>query len=1025
MHLSSAGEAVIVGLESAALKLGTTIAAHAAKFWLQRRKAGFERGASLAELAQAELRGPLQQRKLENLVERIGQQVAEQLAPVLEQRFGGVPGNEVEAALAAVVDVLAEVDLSDEALLAADADAEILAQRIREQFPRRAALLSEEAGRLHELALDQACRHLVQVVRYLPSFQPAALAEALSRLTAQSEQLESLLSRTPTTSLYAPRGVDRDEAFRVEYLSRLAAKLDRLELLGLPGDEQPTLALTVAYLSLSVSGAADRTRPRRGGRVQPESWFDPLARTRDQDAEGVPVEAAIGDESRVLLRGDAGSGKTTLLDWLAVRAARDELGGALGDWNDCVPFVIRLRTFAEGDLPNPERFVAQCTPMIVEVMPEGWVHRLLKTGRAMLLIDGVDEVPAARRRTVKSWLRDLLLTFPDTRVVVTARTAAADSRWLAEEDFRAVTLEPMNPGNILDFVARWHQAAELSGAEVAEAERRLRGQLERPHLRQLAASPLLCAMLCALNLSHRSELPRNRMDLYAKALAMLLHLRDAERGIPGLLGDTEKRVLLRDLAWRLTLANKVELSTADALGHIARKLPGMPNVAIEPEPVFDHLLERSGVLREPVPGRVDFVHRTFLEYLAADEAIQQHHVDTLIAHAHLDTWWETVVMACGHATAKQASDLLTGIVDRSENEPTRARHLRLLAAACLETVRDIAPEVSTRVDTMVERKLVPPRSLPETGSLVAIGHRVLRYLPRSLEGLSEAKAVATVRAAALTGTVDALPLLAGYARDPRSAVHVELGRAWPYFDPERFADVVLSNSLLGGGRLTISSRKLIPYVHRLPALTALAIRLDFHEVIERLDLFAGVPNLVELDVRVDAWRSHDLGLLGEHRSLKHLRVFGLDITEDLSPIADLPELGYVSLHGYADRGLAGVDRLDDIYSVNLFRPVCGRHLANAARVFGRASFMNLSGFDHLELDALPSSLSELMLQNTTLDDIGSIVELTGLKRLSISNNVKFDYDLTPLARLELEELQLADGIDYRGLERLGAKIRVV
>lgn len=54
---------------------------------------------TLAELAQAELKSPLQQRKLENLVDRIGQQVAEQLVPVLEQRFGDLPDNEAEVAV--------------------------------------------------------------------------------------------------------------------------------------------------------------------------------------------------------------------------------------------------------------------------------------------------------------------------------------------------------------------------------------------------------------------------------------------------------------------------------------------------------------------------------------------------------------------------------------------------------------------------------------------------------------------------------------------------------------------------------------------------------------------------------------------------------------------------------------------------------------------------------------------------------------------------------------------------------------
>jgi hypothetical protein len=663
--------------------------------------------------------------------------------------------------------------------------------------------------------------------------------------------------------------------------------------------------------------------------------------------------------------------------------------------------------------------------MIAEIMPEGWVHRLLKAGRAMLLVDGVDEVPAARRRVVKTWLRDLLAAFPDTRVVVTARTAAADKRWLIEEKFHAVRLEPMTPGNILDFVERWHHAAELSGAEVAGAEPRLRGQLERPHLRQLAASPLLCAMLCALNLAHRSELPRSRMELYAKALAMLLHLRDAERGITGLLGDTEKRVLLRDLAWRLTLANKVEFPASEALGHITRKLPGMPNANIDPKLIFDHLLERSGVLREPVPGRVDFVHRTFLEYLAADEAIQQHHVDTLIAHAHQDTWWETIVMACGHATTTQASQLLTGILDRAEKEPSKARHLRLLAAACLETVRDVAVEVSTRVDEMVREKLVPPRSLNETGSLMAISHRILRYLPDSLEGLSASKAAATIRAAALAGTADALPFLAAYAQDPRSVVHDELGSAWHYFDPERFAEVVLANSPLDNGELTVRSRKHLPYVRHLRGLKSLVVRLEFHDVAPGLDLFAGLPVLTGLDVSLDHAAPHDLRLLGEHRRLKHLSIRGLSATDDLTPLVDLPELGYLFLDGYRDESFAGMTEMDQVEMLILFDPVDRCRIEYVPLVFRSVKYLNVSDFESLDLMSITrmTSVEDLVLQDLKFGGIAPLARMSSLKRLTIWNDVEFDYDLRPLSELGMQWVELDREITYVGVEELSGEVR--
>lgn len=1012
-------EAIINGLESHALKLGAAIAKNAAKSWLQRRKTQFERDASLAELAQAELKGPLQTRKLENLVDRIGQQVAEQLAPVMEERFGGLPDNEAEAAILAVVDALVDVDLSDKALLSADADPEVLAMRVRAQFPRRTALLSEQGTALHELALDQACRHLVQVIRHLPSFQSAALAEVLSRLTGQSDQLDQLLSRVPTTSLYAPQGANRDDEFRVEYLRRLAATLDRLDLLGLPGDDQPTLALTVAYLSLSVSGGSGRGDRRR--RLHPESWFDPQARHGSWRAEGLSVEAAIGEEARVLLRGDAGSGKTTLLNWLAVRAARNELTGALSEWNGRVPFVVRLRTFAEGDLPTPEQFVRHATPVIAELAPEGWAFRMLHTGRAMLLVDGVDEVPAARRRAVKAWLRDLLMHFPDTQVVVTSRTAAADSKWLTEEKFTAVTLEPMSSSNILSFVERWHHAAEMSGADIGDAEPRLRAQLERAHLRQLAGSPLLCAMLCALNLSHRSELPRNRMDLYAKALAMLLHLRDAERGIEALTGESEKRVLLRDLAWRLTLANKVELPRSEALSHITRKLPGIPNATeLGPTMVFDHLLERSGVLQEPVPGRIDFVHRTFLEYLAADEAVQQHHIDTVIGHAHWDTWWETVVMACGHATTTQANQLLTGILNRAEEEPGNARRLRLLAAACLETARDLDPTVRQRIDHMVRQKLIPPRSLRETASLTSVGPHLLRYLPGTLDGLSEAKAAATTRIAALTGTKDALRLLASYAQDSRGEVQDELASAWRYFDPERFALEVLANSPLKQGKWSISSLKYVPHLRHLTALTRLDVWLHT-EVAEKLEIFAELP-LESIYLTLDNSTPYDLRMLGDQPQLRNIHLEGLAATEDLSALAEFPTLRQVILQEYRDDTLSRLTEMDGVKSLTLFHHHDGK-VEQALRAFPSINYLNLINHappDFRQITRL-TSLNNLVLQSMNLDTIAPLAQITGLQYITI-NGVHFDGDLRPLAALDLRSITLSKSSTYTGLESLKCEI---
>jgi hypothetical protein len=1064
----------LTSLEGPALKLGGQIASSAAKSWLQRRKATYERSADLVDLAAGELKGPLERRKLENLVQNIGTQVAEQLEQVLADRFSTLPQNEINAVFLAVEDALTKADLSDEAFLATNGDPEQLARKIRGELPGLAAdrHFAPKAAALYELALDQACRHLVQVVRHLPSFQPRALAEVLSRLTRQADQLEELLARVPKTSLAAPEGVDHDAEFEGTYLGLLAHTLDRLELLGLTMDDQPALPLTVAYLSLSVSPEGE---PRRADRRMDELWFE--KRQNRMGSANMRVEAALGGTSRVLVRGEAGSGKTTLLDWLAVTAARRGFTGKLAGWNGRVPFPIRLRSFAAEPLPRPEEFIGHIAPMLAP--PDGWARRVLAAGRAMVLVDGVDEVGASHRREVKAWLRGLSLAFEDTLFVVTSRTAAADQRWLAGEDFDCVLLESMSADDIEALVARWHKAAATGGtvrpdADLPAVQRRLLNQLDsRPHLRTLAASPLLCAMLCALNLAHRSELPRDRMDLYRKALSMLLHLRDAERRIGVILTEAQKQLLLGDLAWRLSLASKVELPKERAREHIARRLPSLPHVDQTPDEVLNHLLERSGVLREPVRDRVDFVHRTFQECLAANEATEQDHLETLIDRAHLDTWWETIVMACGHAKHHQAGKLLAGILDRADEEPRHARHLRLLAAACLETVSNAAPDVIARVEAVIREQLVPPRSLRETRSLASIGHRVLRYLPESLEGLSDAVAAATVRAAALTAGNDAMKLLREYAQDPRPAVQEQLTEAWQYFDPENFATEVLADSPLIDGRINVYSSYLVPHVHRLHRLKDVTLFLSATEKQSDLSLTQQVPGLIvnanlsfENDATVDVsplveqprletlflyfahrytglrtlrklcklksltifrtspWRS--LNELTHLTNLQYLALNGLNRVTDLRPFEALPNLAALNLWLGSDKLFRDPGSLPQVRRVGLgVDYACDSYEITGATISRNFPSLRYLTVDDVVIQELASlnqlPIEELEISGTTLPDLDPLTEIPTLRKLTLED-MKNRVDLTPLADLDLT-IELIN-TENHGEDRLGPGVKL-
>ena len=166
------------------------------------------------------------------------------------------------------------------------------------------------------------------------------------------------------------------------------------------------------------------------------------------------------------------------------------------------------------------------------------------------------------------------------------------------------------------------------------------------------------------------------MEIYEAALEMLLERRDRERGVELAqtpLTRTEKVLLLQDIAFWLIRNGWSDAPADRVAAQVARSLLQLHKVSAEPPDVFRDLMERSGLLREPTAGRVDFVHRTFQEYLAAKAAVDNDEIGQLVANAHDDQWREVVVMAAGHAPPDQCAELLRGLLKRGRRRAYSGR----------------------------------------------------------------------------------------------------------------------------------------------------------------------------------------------------------------------------------------------------------------------------------------------------------------------------------------------------------------
>jgi NACHT conflict system protein/NACHT domain-containing protein len=377
----------LTGTEAALLSLATAGVKSAAKLWLGDRNVAGDVAADAIEIASNKLASEVDRRKLRRIYDQISESVYERLQPLLETEYSSAPENELLATVAAVQDTFTRAALTDADLFAVDLDPAYLDRFLRSKVHGLTDLLSADATYLYNLMLREMCSHVVEVARALPKFSSGAATEILCRETEILVAVDRVLDRLPR------RRSATD--FEHEYRHHAISRLDRIEIFGATLDDSSReYPLSVAFISLTAVHGDD-TSP----------YAEPAA-------GGQPIEQLLCKTKRLFIRADADLGKTTLLQWMAVRSAKQDFDPPLEDWNSCVPFFVPLRRYAESDLPDAGAFVKNIGAHIDDEMPNGWVQQQLRSGRGVVLIDGVDELPVKRRRDVKRRLRDLTTAFP-------------------------------------------------------------------------------------------------------------------------------------------------------------------------------------------------------------------------------------------------------------------------------------------------------------------------------------------------------------------------------------------------------------------------------------------------------------------------------------------------------------------------------------------------------------------------------------------------------------------------------------
>ncbi|MGX5183237.1 NACHT domain-containing protein [Streptomyces avermitilis] len=777
-------------------------------------------------------------------------------------------------ALARTLHSLGDLDMTDVQAVQLGHQTLALHLRVASEAPDRH--LSLDATLFYERLLENACLHILHFFTQRSTFVARTLVEQTRRQSELIAKIDELIARTP------PSG-GTDPSFEERYLAYVATKHSRLTIYGIDLVNSPERwPLDAAYLSIQALRPAE-DNDTTAGIAAPHTTL--------------PAEQAFAAHDLVLLRGVAGSGKTTLVQWLAVTTARGERG-------DRVPFVLPLRSLVRrpGGLPAPDGFLDAVRVPFHATQPDGWADRVLSARRGLLLVDGIDEIPERERERTRRWLRELLDVYPGNQWLVTSRPSAVRENWLTPDGFTELMLSPMDRDDVAAFVRRWHTAARIDASDTERLDGYERSLLDavgtKPALGRLATNPLMCGLICALHRDRRGYLPHGRQELYDAALSMLLSRRDEERDmfLPGQdhgihLTELPQIQLLQRLAYWLIRNNQSEMDRERAQRIVADVLPSLPSAAAQgdAEQILRHLLVRSGLLREPVLGTVEFVHRTFQDYLGAKAAVEDGDFGMLVRNAVDEQWADVIRMAVAHARPRERAQLLGDLSETAGrlDEPAGTR-VRLLALASLEHATELDPRIRAVVEGNAA-PLIPPRTSQEARALAQAGPLVLELLPGP-DGLTDAEARAVVVTASLVGTDAAIPVLARFRSHPSLPVRAQLTWTWHRFDTERYAEEVIAHLRPEGLYFTAQSAAELRVLRELGGPSLLQLVGDIDPADIRSALRPG--QLRELVVR-DNRGLRDLRFLSDQGRLTRLDLSGLPL-DDLTPLAELP-LTWLSL----------------------------------------------------------------------------------------------------------------------------------
>src|SRR5919202_446371 len=389
--------------------------------------------------------------------------------------------------------------------------------------------------------------------------------------------------------------------------------------------------------------------------------FDRLGLSKVHQQQ-VPGLEAVKMHPRLMVFGKPGSGKTTFLKHIAVQCNKGEFQA------NRLPIFIPLKTFAEDIRETGNfsilRYISQEFE-ICGLAEQSVIEKVLRYGRALILLDGLDEIPDEDSYEVVKQIRRFTRNYYKNQFIISCRIAALKYRF-HNEAFTDVEVADFNDEQIQSFAENCFVVVAKNDQEEGKALakqfiKKLKGRENQP-IRELAATPILLNLLC-LVFQGKADFPSNRAKLYEQALNIMLVIWDEARCIQRdeayrNLSVPRKKQLLAQVA-AITFEwgdyffeqDKIQQLIADYLGTLHDAKTDLAQLQLDSKAVLKCIEVQHGLLVERARGIYSFSHLTFQEYFIAGKIVTDQgtkslaSLQSLVSHIADKPWHQVFLLA--------------------------------------------------------------------------------------------------------------------------------------------------------------------------------------------------------------------------------------------------------------------------------------------------------------------------------------------------------------------------------------------